>query len=99
MNLPAIAIEFLDAFVNLYKDEEMPLMDERRYPYVHCYCFHEVNNAEDDVRQRVEQAIGQSVPEDYAVRTVRNVSPGKDMLCFKFQLTPTILGCNQMEGM
>ena len=37
MNLPALAVEFLDAFVGLFDDEDiLPKIGQIK---VHCYCF------------------------------------------------------------
>jgi tRNA (guanine37-N1)-methyltransferase len=45
MNLPATAIEFLDAFKGLYKDQKL-----EKLPLIHCYCFSkEIDNLQKDV--------------------------------------------------
>jgi tRNA (guanine37-N1)-methyltransferase len=58
MNLPATAIEFLDAFRGLYiplrkldgASEAIDALGEDQYPMVHCYCFtREIDGAEKDI--------------------------------------------------
>jgi tRNA (guanine37-N1)-methyltransferase len=57
MNLPASAIEFLDAYRGLYRELYERHGDEAReeakrvgLPIVHCYCFtKDIENAEKDI--------------------------------------------------
>ncbi|EQC32018.1 hypothetical protein SDRG_10217 [Saprolegnia diclina VS20] len=82
MNLPAIALEFLDAFPGRFDHWEGDL------PYIHTYCFSsEVDAPEKDVKERAETILGAKL--DMATTTiyqVRDVAPKKLMMCISFQL-------------
>jgi tRNA (guanine37-N1)-methyltransferase len=46
MNLPALAIEFLDAFKGLYAGLDVP---DAMLPWIHCHCFSKSKTPEQDV--------------------------------------------------
>ncbi|GAA6060393.1 hypothetical protein JCM10212_004646 [Sporobolomyces blumeae] len=102
MNLPASAIEFLDAYRGLYRElyarhgnEARAAVEEVGLPVVHCYCFtKDVEGAEKDICQRATSALGFEVHPglpDYALRFVRDVAPKKEMYCLEFRLTPEMV--------
>lgn len=92
MNLPALAVEFLDAFCGLMTGVEKSCMEIVRLPTVHCYCFSKSEDPCRDARERVEGVLGTRLEEGkHSVRTVRNVAPNKEMLCVMFTLTEDIL--------
>ena len=102
MNLPASAIDFLDAFVGLYrgKEEQFAPYTSHRLPMVHVYCFVGFSEEEDDkgdrneVCQRISDRLGYTItPKDednpdaeLEVHYVRTVSRHKRMYCASFRL-------------
>ncbi|EQL37510.1 tRNA(m(1)G37)methyltransferase [Blastomyces gilchristii] len=97
MNLPATAIEFLDAFRGVYAgmQELFQPYTDRRLPLIHVYCFS--TNSEDeaverkDICERISKRLGFTItPEDEGreleIRSVRLVSPTKKMFCATFRL-------------
>ncbi|KAJ3182027.1 tRNA(m(1)G37)methyltransferase [Geranomyces variabilis] len=87
MNLPATAIQFLDAFWGLLANH--PSVDETTpLPIIHCHCFSRDLDPKTDIVRRVEAALGAPLgPDDLiALHNVRNVAPNKDMLCVSFRL-------------
>ncbi|KAK2826046.1 hypothetical protein Q5P01_020260 [Channa striata] len=88
MNLPALALEFLDAFRGLLKQE--PLCD-KNLPTVHCYSFSKDDNPDVDVVQRASCSLGFPLENHCSVHFVRNVAPNKDMMCVRFTLPKEVL--------
>ncbi|KAH8099825.1 Met-10+ like-protein-domain-containing protein [Cristinia sonorae] len=97
MNLPDTAIEFLDAFRGILSSERIGGRDPTgvyrkepsSMPMVHCYCFTrelEFDKAEEDIRQRVEKAMGAPLEGEVSLHAVRRVAPKKDMYCISFRL-------------
>ncbi|KAI0660588.1 guanine-N-1-methyltransferase [Cubamyces menziesii] len=96
MNLPDTAILFLDAFRGVLspanageRDLSGLYPDEASMPMVHCYCFTremEPENAEVDIRKRVEEKLGHALGEESTFHWVRSVAPQKEMYCVSFRL-------------
>ena len=72
MNLPVVAISFLDAFIGIYAGRESLFYPHttRRLPMIHVYCFS--TNSEDernehvDICQRISDQLGFTIsPEDH----------------------------------
>ncbi|KAM7375872.1 hypothetical protein PAMP_005638 [Pampus punctatissimus] len=88
MNLPALALEFLDAFKGLLQEE--PPCDEN-LPTVHCYGFSKDDNPDKDVVERASRSLGFPLEHRCSVHFVRNVAPNKDMMCVSFTLPKEVL--------
>ncbi|KAA8523084.1 hypothetical protein F0562_009507 [Nyssa sinensis] len=81
MNLPASALQFLDAFRGLI---------QRRYwkgplPWIHCYCFVRSNETKESIISEAESALNASI-RDPIFHRVRDVAPNKAMFCLSFRL-------------
>ncbi|KAJ3056901.1 tRNA(m(1)G37)methyltransferase [Rhizophlyctis rosea] len=86
MNLPATAIEFLDAYRGLLhgKEDQVSVAD---LPIIHCHCFSRAADTRTDVIQRVEAIIKAPLGDNVLdVYDVRNVAPNKEMMCISFRL-------------
>ena len=86
MNLPASAIEFLDAFKGAF---DRGVWGDRALPTVHCYTFKKAAETFDDVVRRGEGYLGGKIV-DPKIREVRDVAPNKIMLCLSFAVTPEV---------
>jgi tRNA (guanine37-N1)-methyltransferase len=93
MNLPALAIEFTDAFQSLFEDidEGNKPTSQSLLPYLYVYCFTKSETPEADVKQRIETSIGSALPDSHIIRYVRNVAPNKDMLCICFHMPEEVM--------
>lgn len=101
MNLPATAVEFLDAFNGAFDRQEWKDVD---LPMVHVYAFLRGDEELKDLQCRAEKALGGSLlvteeggdnndtnnnnqPEFYLVR---EVAPNKSMYCLSFRVPSAI---------
>lgn len=91
MNLPALATEFLDAFVGLFKDTDPSSLTNISLPRIYCYTFSKCDNPEEDAKVIVEQKLGLTFTDTDWVRRVRNVAPNKEMLCASCELPLNVL--------
>lgn len=89
MNLPAMAVEFLDTFSGLMTGYQGP-MDPQ--PLVHVYCFAKGDEPAAIAKNLVEENLGFKLSGNLqGVHFVRNVAPNKDMFRVSFFLTQEIL--------
>lgn len=97
MNLPGLAVTFLDAFVGLLKNNDKGIRDSSSLPIpvCHCYCF--VKGIDDPkvmAQNLVEENLGfKLIPGETLkdISFVRNVAPNKDMMRVDLLLTSDIL--------
>ncbi|KAF0691346.1 Aste57867_17402 [Aphanomyces stellatus] len=81
MNLPAIALEFLDAFPGKFDH-----WDEADLPTINTYCFTtDMEHPKRDVQARAEAILGAKL-DVVTVHHVRDVAPKKLMMCITFKL-------------
>ncbi|KAL7153608.1 hypothetical protein ABFS83_04G180800 [Erythranthe nasuta] len=81
MNLPASALEFLDALGGLIDKKHW----KGSLPWIHCYCFMRSTETEDLIKAKAEAALGASIRDPVFYR-VRDVAPNKAMYCLSFRL-------------
>ncbi|EOY30880.1 S-adenosyl-L-methionine-dependent methyltransferases superfamily protein isoform 1 [Theobroma cacao] len=81
MNLPASALQFLDAFRGIFsrKHWKGPL------PLVHCYCFIRATETKEFIISEAETALNAKI-QDPLFHRVRDVAPNKAMFCLSFRL-------------
>ncbi|NWU83345.1 TRM5 methyltransferase, partial [Onychorhynchus coronatus] len=88
MNLPALAVEFLDVFRHLLVGEPC---SAAALPTVHCYGFSKHEDPAKDIQERAEASLGASLDGRCSTYLVRNVAPNKEMLCISFQVPADVL--------
>jgi tRNA (guanine37-N1)-methyltransferase len=95
MNLPATAVEFLDAFRGAFAPA---LWAGRRLPWVHVYAFLRADQTTADLRARIEAALGGPLEEEPRFHSVRDVAPNKQMYCASFRVPAAVAFAAGQEG-
>uniref|UniRef100_UPI00398EBA36 tRNA (guanine(37)-N(1))-methyltransferase isoform X2 n=1 Tax=Pristiophorus japonicus TaxID=55135 RepID=UPI00398EBA36 len=92
MNLPGLAIEFLNAFRQLL-EEQNPV---GALPTVHCYSFSKSDEPAKDIQRRAENFLRTSLEGRCSIHLVRNVAPNKEMMCISFKIPAEVLCRNHL---
>ncbi|KAK9092281.1 hypothetical protein Syun_027192 [Stephania yunnanensis] len=87
MNLPQDAVEYLDAFIGIYR--KRPKETVTLLPTIHVYGFSKAQDPEFDFHQRIRTVLSEFAVE-VEMHRVRLVAPRKWMLCASFVLPRSV---------
>jgi tRNA (guanine37-N1)-methyltransferase len=94
INLPEIAIEFLDVFVGLFDSDDSLGDKEFR---IYCHCFSRESPPDADIKGRVYKALSLNGESsfDMDIVHIRDVAPNKLMYSVEFTVPRNILVSNK----
>ena len=99
MNLPSLAIEFLDVFSNLLADVPSDLRPHIPLPMMRCHCFSKADDVREDICNRIQAVLQQQdVGDNIVIHDVRNVAPNKEMMCATFKLSSCVVFGSDIKG-
>lgn len=96
MNLPGMAIEFLDSFVGLFEHDDFENNEEVlkycKTPFIHCYTFLKKDmDAKEIIPKKVESILNNKLLNNYQLEQVRDVAPNKHMFRISFRIPSSVL--------
>ncbi|XP_002124503.2 tRNA (guanine(37)-N(1))-methyltransferase isoform X1 [Ciona intestinalis] len=108
MNLPAIAVEFLDVFRGLLCNGDCLAANDLSNASqkellsvpevcVHLYIFAPEKDGIADLKSRIKQSLGCALPEEVVIYDVRNVAPKKQMYCVSFILSQHLMDQKEQD--
>lgn len=100
MNLPALALNFVKYFKNLFSFDEMSEDElQKVIPKIHVYFFVNGSNPEETAKEEFASCTGLYLSDDtMSYQYVRNVSPKKDMVKISFTPPVSFLIKSEKEG-
>lgn len=86
MNLPDIALTFLDV-ISEWLTKDIEGREQWLIPmHIYCYTFSKGENREEDIRLRLKTILSNVNQDQISCRFVRQVAPNKDMMCVRITL-------------
>lgn len=86
MNLPGLALTFLDVVTDWLSVNSEEKQTWTVPVHIHCYTFTRADDRDGDVRERLKDIMPSVANEQISCRFVRKTAPKKDMMCVHIRL-------------